>query len=447
MESNRHVSRLYSLKPLALATPYVESLSGYNARLANAHCVTAGTLIAKEIAPLLGKDYISKASAQGGSMFYYSSAALNGAGKLAEDFITALEQLTLRADLRFTSMLTWKEVIPMRDMFHRRRVWCPLCYEEWLNNDETIYEPLIWCLKVIKMCPKHNIKLSFSCPHQDCGQENLIFNRKSRPGYCSKCGGWLGTSVYPKIISQEIFSAEELDWQKFVSLQVGEILSLAPSLLYSPLRGRVQAGIISLIDQLTGGNIARFAELIRRPKVTVWDWSTGKSLPTLEALIRICYCSGVSLVDLLTNDNFVARPRTDTMDQSFKIKDILRSKTSEISLIEMKIELEKALRYEQTPPPSVTEMARRLGHDRRVLRHHFPALCKQISKQFLEYKHNQKLNRIWNNHVKVRAAIDKLLLSGVYPSRRKVEKYVCKKAILREQDVQKVWKNELNRTY
>ena len=46
------VTRLYHSSPIGLGTPMVESLTGYIVRLAEAHCVSAGILYAKEIKAL-----------------------------------------------------------------------------------------------------------------------------------------------------------------------------------------------------------------------------------------------------------------------------------------------------------------------------------------------------------------------------------------------------------
>ncbi len=51
-------SRLYHLKPIGVGTPYVESLTGYVARLAEAHCVPTGILVLSEIAPFVKKGYV-----------------------------------------------------------------------------------------------------------------------------------------------------------------------------------------------------------------------------------------------------------------------------------------------------------------------------------------------------------------------------------------------------
>ena len=48
-------SRLYSLEPVGMGTPHVESLTSYIARLAEAHCVTPRILIEREISLLREK--------------------------------------------------------------------------------------------------------------------------------------------------------------------------------------------------------------------------------------------------------------------------------------------------------------------------------------------------------------------------------------------------------
>ncbi len=48
-------SRLYHLAPIGVGTPNVESLTSFVMRVAMAHCVGTGTVIAQEIAPLINK--------------------------------------------------------------------------------------------------------------------------------------------------------------------------------------------------------------------------------------------------------------------------------------------------------------------------------------------------------------------------------------------------------
>jgi hypothetical protein len=98
-------TRLYSLPPIGIGTPMVESLTGYLVRLAEAHCVSAGVLYEKEIRSVAGKGNIF--SFRPATDAGYSTHTINGFGSPALDFVHALEMLTGRGDLRHLTMLTW----------------------------------------------------------------------------------------------------------------------------------------------------------------------------------------------------------------------------------------------------------------------------------------------------------------------------------------------------
>ncbi len=68
--------------------------------------------------------------------------------------------------------------------------WCPICFEDWKQNNQPIYEPLIWKLKVINVCPSHQTLLQTKC--QNCQKILPQLSSRSQPGYCSKCYQWLG---------------------------------------------------------------------------------------------------------------------------------------------------------------------------------------------------------------------------------------------------------------
>ena len=36
------------------------------------------------------------------------------------------------------------------------REWCPDCLQEWHNSDREIYEPLLWSLSLVAICPHHD---------------------------------------------------------------------------------------------------------------------------------------------------------------------------------------------------------------------------------------------------------------------------------------------------
>jgi len=115
-------TRLYSLSPIGVGTPMVESLAGYIARLAEAHCVSTGLLYWKEIKALAGKGNIFsfRVTGDGG----YSTHTINGHGSPAADFVRVMEVLTGRRDLRYLTLLTWAQVLPGHSLLRRWRAWC-----------------------------------------------------------------------------------------------------------------------------------------------------------------------------------------------------------------------------------------------------------------------------------------------------------------------------------
>ncbi len=178
-------SRLFHLEPIGLDTCYVESLTSYVARLAQAHSVPPGTLLAIEVKPLVKQGYATNPLNSSSIVSLYGQAsvkALNGTQSGAARLVKALEALTKRNDLKFLTMLPWAKVFPVLGLLRQFQAWCPYCYLEWLEEKQVIYSPLLWALAVIKICPYHHQPLESHCPH--CLSQFLPLWRNSRPGFC-----------------------------------------------------------------------------------------------------------------------------------------------------------------------------------------------------------------------------------------------------------------------
>ena len=102
-------SRLYALEPIGIGTPFVGSLSGYVGRLADAHAVSVGDLVGRELSRIASKPLISfgpfmrqnRADSHG---FHARAHAVNGFGATSNNWIEALEKATLRRNLRFLTL-------------------------------------------------------------------------------------------------------------------------------------------------------------------------------------------------------------------------------------------------------------------------------------------------------------------------------------------------------
>ena len=137
-------SRLYSLEPVGVGTGFVESLPGYLSRLAEAHRVRLSMLVARVCAPELDSAALRIPGNCGLSTLWTSARAMHGTQKVARDWVSLLERLTGRQDLRCLTWLGWAHAIDAKHLIRATRAWCPACYADWRSQGTVVYEPLLW---------------------------------------------------------------------------------------------------------------------------------------------------------------------------------------------------------------------------------------------------------------------------------------------------------------
>lgn len=428
-------SRLFPLEPAGVGTPLVESLTGYIARLAEAHCVLPGMLMERELALLL-KEFpknISLNNHSGRTGVFGHTGTLNGVGVMAADWVRALEGLTLRNDLRLLTMLTWTDVFPAKGLVRNNWAYCPGCFQEWQYKGQAIYEPLLWALKGVDICPYHHQPLLFQCLH--CSQPLVPLAWRSRPGYCSECGQWLGKSlnVEPSLKGSQI--AEQLQRQLMCANSIGELIAAQGSVAWIPSREKIKRAFSICIDKITQSNIAAFARLIGKPKNTVWTWQTGNAVPQLYVLAQVCYCLKISVLDFLSCDSLAKKLDDNQIISSRQIsnREIYPRKNPNLNQLQETLEAIKD--SEEYPPPCMEEVAKRLGYDIRYLRRHFLDLCRAISAKYIDYRKSIRLQRIEQYCQEVQQVALEIYSEGEKPTRSKVASRLSKPAYFREQNV------------
>jgi hypothetical protein len=193
-------SILYSIPPIGIDTGDVEGLTSYICRLAEAHCVSPTNLLRYQIEPATGKGRGKAAK----SVNLQSHPS--GDNRVAVRYVEALEYLTMQPNLSELTLSSWLMgkrssgniltslfVDRPISMLKTCREWCPDCLDEWQNSDREIYEPLLWSLSLVAICPHHDRLLEQVCP--GCNQSQPIFAAKTRVGRCSHCHDWLGVSI------------------------------------------------------------------------------------------------------------------------------------------------------------------------------------------------------------------------------------------------------------
>lgn len=482
-------SRLYCLEPIGVGTPNVESLTGYVQRLAQAHGVSSGKLIFSEISVLTGQRYLATKNKYERSLPATNTPALNGTKSMATRWVQALETLTQQTNLNSLTMLPWGEVISQRGLLRRYRAWCPLCYDQWRVAGQVIYEPLIWALDVVIICPSHHQNLQTYCPY--CQQQLPLLSVNSRPGFCSKCEAWLGVPKQAKAFNSKLLSKAELDWQLVVVENVGELIATTPHLLFPLPRARIKEAISSCIDQTVGGKATTFAQLFKIFHKTVISWQTGEEIPKMNALLQIIYWLEIPLIDFLTkediaiNSNRIAtqleskkqRRRENYQKQPLNLKRIQQTLLAaleekpppaltkvikklgytgsgtfykyfrdlchrivarhtnyrKVKQEERKLFLVSVLEGNEIPPPSMKEVARRIGAIDSSLHIEFPSLSQAISARYMEYRKMVRVQKEEQLRTSVREIALALHAQGINPHSQAVGKFLSSPRILRNQ--------------
>jgi len=382
-KSPQDISKLYSLTPIGVGTANVESLSSYITRLAEAHCVSVGILINRMVGLYYKPNTKNKLFVRTG-LFSQSDSAINGLGVTAVDLIRALEALTGESNLQFLTMLTWASVVPSLNLLRRERAWCSACYQEWSDTAQVIYNPLLWAIKLVNVCPIHHNFLQSICPH--CQASTAILSSRARVGYCAKCQQWLGHSVALESSEVTKQTRKKFQEQSWAADAVGELLAMAPR-IQSPLTREDISKVISrYLEEVPKGNLLRFSKETQISISTLWKWRQREAIPSLERSLQICKLLNIPLASFLS--------QKDTVPVSLKLSSNRKKVTSSPSprryrrfnkKLVQKI-LEEALG--EFPPPSPKEISKRTGTDLAYISKYFPQLCSQVKAKFKEYQRN-----------------------------------------------------------
>lgn len=310
-------------------------------------------------------------------------------------------------------MLPWADVLPLRNLFRPTRAWCPSCYEEWSANCQIVYEPLLWTLRDVEVCVRHQRYLKSRCQH--CGNALPWLARCTRPGYCSRCDNWLGMGAEDRFTE---LADGALSWQTWVVKNLEEMIASAPY-LQSPPREKAAEGISRCIDQVAEGIMNRFACLINKRKNTVWGWQHGETKIPMNDLLRICHLVRISVVDFLHTD-FIVLQKTKWIPAIPPISGVITKRRPPKPFDREQANQLLCSALKESPPLSMNAVAGRLNTNKRVLYKHFSQLCKAISAQHANHQKACYEQVRKQREKATRKVANKLQADGIYPSRRRI---------------------------
>jgi TniQ len=257
----------------------VESLTSYIARLASSHHLPVWAIVVRELAPFFQRRSLIDGRGHC-DLFAQTGASLNGLSQTASEAARLLSWRTQTPGLEKLTLIPLEGVISARSSIKIRAAWCPRCFDSWRLAGAVIYEPLVWLLKPLGVCPVHGTSLNTICP--GCGEPHFPLERYSRPGFCPKCRAWLGAN-------NDGSPASYSDLDTSAAGHLLHLIECTTSSDYRPSATKFRANLKTARSVLFTGSLSGFSKAAGVHHSSLQDLITGSALPGLDTLLRISH--------------------------------------------------------------------------------------------------------------------------------------------------------------
>jgi len=227
----------------------------------------------------------------------------------------------------------------------------------------------------------------------------------------------LGISSITEPDPDEMLDADELEASEWVTTCVGELIASAPSLAVPPTRQSLADTLARYKAPLFSGYGTAQPPLPRLPGVS-W-WLRGRAAPKISSLLKLCEALETSPLSLFSERSLpnihqrLVPPKRQTPPSPRKRhidRELLRRT------------LEASLASDETPPPSMRQIAYRLGYHYNSLLNLFPETCKAITGRFDAYRSSEKLGRFQQRLDAMCQATRDLQSRGFVPALWRIER-------------------------
>jgi DNA-binding phage protein len=426
-------SRLYDLAPYEIGSPWCESLTGYINRLGWIHHVPPRALVAQEIVPRL--DEHLRLVAPVGVFGTKWAMSLNGAGVVTRPWIDVLSHLTSRGDLPLLTLPSWVGDLSPRWQLRETPAWCPSCFSDWQAAGHPLYQPLLWMIRVVTVCPRHRTSLVCHCIH--CQKPQLVFaSSKTQPGECTSCGHWLGKDM--NTLSAQEVNDEHLAWQEWVWAILKELQATSSGSGLVPWESFFRHLATYLQEQKGHSRLAQ-ATGIDRTVLYRWVDPADAYSPTLETILKFCYVCQVTPLQVMNDQLDQLRL---LVQRGTELRSPLPHRQHQrVDRERCQIALQAALDG-NNEPLALSQVAQRLGYEARQLAYHFPEECKLVTQRAKEYRQQRKAQRLAQVREQVRQAVFSIHSQGFYPSHRRL-RILLPGGLMRMSEAKDAWRAAL----
>lgn len=271
---------LYSLQPIGVGTPDVESADSYLGRLARAHGVARQTL--HKFVNACGPAIYMNLRGQ--------LPRLDTPSLQATAYMRRVADLVERPEVAALGLSWLADRVRAQHVFRPHHAWCPTCLTE-MQEGQAFHMPMIWGLATVTHCPRHRMRLQTACP--SCDAKGSIRRVGTvEENRCASCGGTLAT-----------IGCEAGDPPSELEAAVLEQMGLLVSVVPAQNPDGAAPRFAEIVTTLHGrGHHVKACEMARRMGVSKGTVSTvmrGSSQPGIDLLLRLSTAYAVRLPDLL----------------------------------------------------------------------------------------------------------------------------------------------------
>ncbi|WP_233832853.1 TniQ family protein [Paraburkholderia sp. ZP32-5] len=283
-------SAFLGLAPLGVGGESFEDLASYFRRLAELHLMRPWTLAMRAVAPVIsGKSERGRRSIA--DVCY--GLSMNGVTKLADQWVDALSQLTLRNDLHLRTLLPLRDIVPRYKLLSQTERYCPLCYLDDENNKRPKYNRLLWSLDCVKACPVHNVLLV---------EVRSFASNEGRPFFLPGISRLDGTSL---AAANATPATDEQSCMARMTAHLLDDIHHHPEVFESNCS---PAPFLKFaINKLFAGVAMNFAQHLGVGKGELSGWTSGDVRPSLPRLLQIAYCCGCAVSDVILGNKVMLR--------------------------------------------------------------------------------------------------------------------------------------------
>lgn len=215
---------------------------------------------------------------------------------------------------------------------------------------------------------------------------------------------------------------------------MGELLAAQDQMDVLPQREVLIDAVRHIIEEMDGGQSARFAKRVGVAKATIHYWLQTEKTPTLEASLMVASQSGISLAKLLTGDmdGWKAPSAGQQLALAlFKPEPRRRIPRRDLDWGEIEHQLQRFLLL--PTPISVREAARQLEVEPRQLYLNANQTARQLGERYMAYRKRRREANLNAAMPHLEAAGREVLLEGKALNLREMSARVPPKVLSRVQ--------------